>query len=57
MYRVYASYIQIYLEKIHDLLNPAKEKLTVYQDLSKGLWVSDATKVPTKNVQEVLKLL
>jgi len=56
-FKVYASYIQIYLETIKDLLNPAKDKLKVYQDVSKGLWVTDATKVPAKSVKEVVGLL
>lgn len=57
VYKVYASYIQIYNEKLHDLLNPAKDKLKIYQDPEKGLYVTDATKVPTKNVKEVNQLL
>ncbi|OMJ92786.1 hypothetical protein SteCoe_4422 [Stentor coeruleus] len=54
-FTVYASFIQIYLEKIYDLLNPAKETLKIYQDTSKGLWVTDATNVPVKNSNEILK--
>mmetsp|Transcript_14462 Transcript_14462/g.14520 ORF Transcript_14462/g.14520 Transcript_14462/m.14520 type:complete len:589 (+) Transcript_14462:2-1768(+) len=57
VYKVYTSYIQIYNEKIFDLLNPAKEKLKVYQDTDKGLWITDATKVPSKNVKEVNQIL
>jgi Kinesin motor domain len=54
-YSVYTSFIQIYLEKIYDLLNPAKEKLKVYEDVNKGLWLTDATNVPVKNAKEILK--
>lgn len=56
-FTIYASYIQIYLESISDLLNPAKTKLKIYQDPNKGLWVTDATKVPVKNKDEVFKLM
>ena len=56
-FTVYASFIQIYLEKIYDLVNPAKERLKIYQDASKGLWVTDATNVPVKNSNEILRQL
>ena len=56
-FTVYASFIQIYLEKIYDLVNPAKEKLKIYQDASKGLWVTDATNVPVKSSNEILRQL
>lgn len=52
-----ASYIQIYLEKIYDLVIPSKEPLKLYQDTLKGLWLTDATKVPVKNIKEVLNVL
>lgn len=52
-----ASYIQIYLEKMSDLLNPAKTSLKIYQDAKHGLWITDATKAPVKNLKEVLKIL
>ena len=56
-YALSASYIQIYLEKIYDLLIPSKEPLKLYQDTLKGLWLTDATKVPVKNIKEVLNIL
>mmetsp|Transcript_29826 Transcript_29826/g.5386 ORF Transcript_29826/g.5386 Transcript_29826/m.5386 type:complete len:237 (+) Transcript_29826:236-946(+) len=56
-YTIYASYIQIYMESISDLINTAKQKLKIYQDVSKGLWVTDATKVPVKNADEVFNIL
>lgn len=57
MYEIYASYIQIYNEKVSDLINPAKQKLKIYNSPDKNLWVTDATKSPVKNVKEVLKIL
>jgi hypothetical protein len=54
-FTVYTSFIQIYQEKIYDLLNPYKEKLKIYQGAMKGLWVTDATNVPVKNSHESLK--
>ena len=56
-FTVYTSFIQIYLEKMYDLLNPAKDKLKIYQDAQKGLWVTDAASVPVKNSHEILKQL
>ena len=56
-YQVAFSYIEIYNEKIRDCLTPSKDNLTVYNDTKKGLWVTDATKVPVKNTHEILKLM
>jgi hypothetical protein len=57
LYEIYASYIQIYMEKVSDLINPAKQKLQIYNSPDKNLWVTDATKSPVKNVKEVLEIL
>jgi hypothetical protein len=57
MYEIYASFIQIYMEKVSDLINPAKQKLKIYNSPDKNLWVTDATKTPVKNVKEVLEIL
>lgn len=52
-YTVFTSFIQIYNEKIYDLINPAKEKLKIYQSAPGGIWLTDATNVPVKNSKEV----
>lgn len=57
LYEIYASYIQIYMEKVSDLINPAKHKLEIYNSPDKNLWLTDATKTPVKNVKEVLEIL
>jgi hypothetical protein len=57
LYEIYASFIQIYMEKVSDLINPAKQKLQIYNSPDKNLWVTDATKSPVKNVKEVLEIL
>mmetsp|Transcript_3077 Transcript_3077/g.6366 ORF Transcript_3077/g.6366 Transcript_3077/m.6366 type:complete len:591 (+) Transcript_3077:22-1794(+) len=57
LYEIYASYIQIYMERVSDLINPAKNKLKIYNSPGNNLWVTDATKTPVKNVKEVLQIL
>ena len=38
-------------------MSTAKDNLKVYKKETDKLWVTDATKVPVKNVKEVLKLM
>lgn len=52
-FTVYTSFIQIYNEKIYDLINPTKEKLKLYQSAPNGIWLTDATNVPVKSSNEV----
>ena len=56
-YDIRFSYLEIYNEKIQDCLSTAKDNLKVYKKETDKLWVTDATKVPVKNVKEVLKLM
>jgi hypothetical protein len=56
-YTVFVSFIQIYNEKIFDLINAAKEPLKLYQSAPHGIWLTDATSVPVKNSNEVLNQL
>ena len=56
-YTVFVSFIQIYNEKIFDLINAAKEPLKLYQSAPHGIWLTDATNVPVKNSHEVLNQL
>ena len=56
-YTVFVSFIQIYNEKIFDLINAFKEPLKLYQSAPGGILLTDATNVPVKNSHEVLNQL
>eukprot|EP00698_Gefionella_okellyi_P018803 TRINITY_DN567_c0_g1_i4.p1 TRINITY_DN567_c0_g1~~TRINITY_DN567_c0_g1_i4.p1 ORF type:complete len:434 (+),score=85.02 TRINITY_DN567_c0_g1_i4:72-1373(+) len=51
-----ASFIEVYMEKLQDLIVPEKENLRIQQS-SNGLWVTDATQVPVSNVFQALNVL
>lgn len=54
---VKASYIEIYMEKIRDLLDTSKDNLKVREEKSKGIWVDGATEIYVSNEQEVLDVI
>lgn len=51
------SYLEIYLERIHDLLDPAKNNLQVKEDKIKGIYVQDATEVYVGTPIDMLKVM
>eukprot|EP00743_Colponemidia_sp_Colp-15_P007412 GILK01008008.1.p1 GENE.GILK01008008.1~~GILK01008008.1.p1 ORF type:complete len:568 (-),score=63.82 GILK01008008.1:321-1982(-) len=54
---VIASYVEIYCEKIKDLLTPAKDNIQLRQDSKRGLWITDASQVPVSNTHEAMGVL
>eukprot|EP01113_Clastostelium_recurvatum_P032464 TRINITY_DN4179_c0_g1_i4.p1 TRINITY_DN4179_c0_g1~~TRINITY_DN4179_c0_g1_i4.p1 ORF type:complete len:1189 (-),score=408.18 TRINITY_DN4179_c0_g1_i4:28-3594(-) len=55
---VKASYIEIYMEKIRDLLDARRDNLKVREEKGKGIWVDGATEVyitSEKDVHEVIR--
>lgn len=52
-FTVKCSVLEIYNEKIQDLLDPRKNNLMVKEEKSKGIWVEDATEVYVMNKQEM----
>ena len=51
------SFLEIYLERIHDLLDPAKSNLQVKEDKLRGIYVQDATEVYVGSPVEMLKTM
>ena len=53
------SYVEIYMEKIRDLLDETRLKvnLTIHEDKVKGIYVADVTEVSVKSQQELLKFM
>jgi hypothetical protein len=58
------SYIEIYMEKVRDLLNPTLgggglegHDLTIHEDQTRGLWVAGASEVPVFSYADVAAVL
>ena len=51
------SYVEIYLEKIRDLLDVHKVDLTLREDPIKGFYIAGVTEEDVKSPEEALKIL
>ena len=56
-FTVKVGYCEIYMEKIKDLLNPAKHNLKVHEDKSRGVFIADLTEEYVSNDEEVANLM
>jgi len=56
-FTVKIGYCEIYLEKIKDLLNPAKNNLKVHEDKLRGVFIADLTEEYVSNDLEVHDLM
>ena len=56
-FTVKVGYCEIYMEKIKDLLNPAKNNLRVHEDKSRGVFIADLTEEYVSNDEEVANLM
>ena len=56
-YTVTASFVEIYMERVRDLLDRSKGNLDIRFDLSKGIYVEDATEVNATSETDVLGIL
>jgi len=54
---VKVSYIEIYLEKIRDLLDGEKDNLRVREDQVRGIWVEGATEVYVNCEEDVMDVI
>lgn len=52
-FTVKISMIEIYMERIKDLLDPTKDNLKVHEDKAKGVYVGDVTEAYVTDEQEV----
>lgn len=55
-FTVKVSYIEIYLERLRDLLNPVADNLNIREG-QKGVWIEGCTEVYVSGVNHVLKLI
>jgi kinesin family protein 5 len=49
--------IEIYMEKLKDLLDPSKTNLKVHEDKVKGLYISDVTETYVGDEEEVYEIM
>jgi hypothetical protein len=56
-FSIQVSYVEIYLEKIRDLLNPLKDNLELRESRYKGLWIEDVNEVYVSSFEDALKVM
>jgi len=56
-FTINVSMIEIYNEKIRDLLEPGKKNLTIHENKEMGIYVQDMTETGARNENEVYSLL
>ncbi|KAK8870009.1 hypothetical protein IAR55_000579 [Kwoniella newhampshirensis] len=56
-YTVKVSYMEIYMEKIKDLLAPANDNLSIHEDKARGVYVKHLTEVYVGSESEVYKVM
>lgn len=54
---VSAQYMEIYMEKIRDLLQPQFDNLPIHEDKQRGVYVKDLAEVYASSVQDVYEVL
>lgn len=56
-YTVRVSYMEIYMERVRDLLNPANDNLPIHEDKSRGVYVKGLLEVYVSSVDEVYEVM
>lgn len=56
-YTVRVSYMEIYMERIRDLLNPQHDNLPVHEERSRGVYVKGLLEIYVSSVQEVYEVM
>ncbi|KAF8454469.1 kinesin motor domain-containing protein [Kalaharituber pfeilii] len=56
-YTVRVSYMEIYMERIRDLLNPVNDNLPVHEDKARGVYVKGLLELYVSSVQEVYEVM
>ncbi|KAI9187663.1 hypothetical protein H9P43_002054 [Blastocladiella emersonii ATCC 22665] len=56
-FTVKISFLEIYMEKIRDLLNPVNDNLPVHEEKSRGVYVKGLLEVYVSSVTEVLEVM
>ncbi|CAO3622231.1 unnamed protein product [Cunninghamella echinulata] len=56
-FTVKVSYMEIYMEKVRDLLNPSQDNLPIHEDKSKGVYVKGLLEVYVSSTEEVYEVM
>jgi len=56
-YTVRVSYMEIYMEKIRDLLEPRNDNLPVHEEKNRGVYVKGLLEIYVSSVQEVFEVM
>lgn len=56
-FTVKISFIEIYMEKIKDLLDSSKDNLKIHEDKSKGVYIADVTETYVAEEMEVFEIM
>ncbi|KAI9313464.1 kinesin heavy chain [Dichotomocladium elegans] len=56
-FTVRVSYMEIYMEKVRDLLNPSRDNLPIHEDKQKGIYVKDLLEVYVGSSDEVYEVM
>ena len=56
-YSVKISYVEIYNEKVNDLIDPIKKNLEIRQSVIKGVFVNNLTEVTVQNAEKAMDIL
>jgi kinesin family member 5 len=56
-FTVKLSMIEIYMEKIKDLIDPKKTNLKIHEDKVKGIYIEDVTETYVGEEQEVYEIM
>lgn len=56
-YTVKVSYMEIYMERIRDLLAPVNDNLPIHEDKARGVYVKGLLEVYVGSIEEVFQIL
>ncbi|KAI0233866.1 hypothetical protein L0F63_001645 [Massospora cicadina] len=56
-YTVNVSYMEIYMERIRDLLNPRNDNLSIHEEKNRGIYVKGLLEVYVSSIEEVYQVM
>lgn len=56
-FNIKCSFLEIYMEKIQDLLDPKKNNLNVKEEKGRGIYVADCTEVYVSSAEEMFEVM
>ena len=57
LFTLSVSYMEIYMERVRDLLNPGNDNLPIHEEKGKGVYVKGLVELSVASVYEVLDLM